>query len=1045
MQKLFSLVICIVGVWGNGFTQSSPFAASDQADIVFLLEKGRGFLKLSEPDSALIILPRAELLAEKYLLPEEPLRISVLLANADVHLALDHYPEAEKRLQQAYDHAVKAQHTALEIESLISLGYAACVTNRYPAAEQYLAEAETLLASQQKPPAILLAKLRFSQGYLLQLQQDYPFSLKKYAESKGLFEQALSANDPEVARTLNFAGQVYRAMGDNENAIENHLQALHIQQKKLPEEHLEIARTYLYLGICAYQEGDYPAALNYYEQALRIRRMKLGEKHRLVASVYNNLGLVFWIEGNHETALEYYKQAVTIYIALLGPDDIGVATGYNNMGLCYSDLRRYKEAIYHYNLALDIRKRRQGKDHPSLAGIYNNIGIAQLKMANYAQAMTGFREALRIGEQNEGFHQVRVGKYYNHIGRVYREMKKPQKALQWHQQALIHAIAGYNDTSWRHNPPVETFPISPDFLEILHDKARSINELPQNQENAKCALDTYLAAASLIDLMRVRYLSEDAKFRLANRATEIYADAITTARQLYLLSSNDPVYMDIALRFSEKQKAIVLLGALNTARAEKFGMLPDALIVQEKKLRKIQTELKENLFEETQKGKKADSAAIAEMTAKLFVAGRQYDSLTHIFDTQYPRYFQLKYQSEPPGISSILAQLQPGTGMVEYYFGSGNLHIFLITPTRKEWIITSDIMYLGSMVKRFQESIFGGFRNLHADESLHTQWADQYVILADSLYQLIFAPLTEAPLPEKLFLIPDGVLGYIPFDALLTAKPQTTGAYRNYPYLIRSYTLSQHYSAALLFRSGNELSEKKIQKHAIVFAPVFSAEMEIARQPKPQPLMYSEDEAEKITRLTGGDIFLKNAATKSAFFEQAGNYQIIHISSHARVNDRDPMFSTIDFAGGETVNVLELFGMEIQADLVTLSACETGSGELFSGEGIMSLARGFIYAGAKSIVNTLWEVNDAATAEIMTRFYESLAEETPKDEALRKAKTDWLDQADHLMAHPYYWAGYIAVGDMTALASRRNSTYLLLIGAISGAIFLIFFLSFRRK
>ncbi|MEZ4774373.1 MAG: CHAT domain-containing tetratricopeptide repeat protein [Bacteroidia bacterium] len=1045
MQKIFSLVICIVGFWGNGFPQSSPSHTGGQTDIVFFLEKGQKFLNLSEPDSAFVFLPRAELLAEKYLSPEDPVRIRVLLANAAVHLALDHYPEAETRLQQAHTSATKAHIPDLEAESLISLGYAACATNRYPAAEGHLAKAESLLIAQTKPQPLLFAKLRFGQGYLLQLQQDYPLSLKKYAESRTLFEQALSPDDPEVARALNFAGQVYRAMGENENALKNHLQALAIQQKKLPEEHLEIARTYLYLGICAYQEGDYPAALDYYEQALRIRRRKLGEKHRLVASVYNNLGLVFWMEGQPRQALSYYTSAVSIYIELLGPEDIGVATGYNNMGLCYTDLKQFKEAIHYYSLALGIRIKRQGKDHPSLAGIYNNIGLAQLDAANYTQAMAGFREALRIGEQNEGFHQVRVGKYYSNIGRVYREMKDPIQALQWHQQALIHAITDYSDTNWCHNPPVESFPISPDFLEILHHKARSINDLPQNQANATCALETYLAAASLIDLMRVRYLSEDAKFRLARRASEIYADGITTARQLYLLSGKNPQYMDIALRFSEKQKAMVLLEALNTARAEKFGMLPEALIIREKQLRKTQTELKELLFEEKQKGGKSDSLVIAEMTAKLFTAGRQYDSLTRIFDTQYPRYYQLKYQSEPPGISDILGQLPPETGIVEYYLGSGNLHIFLITASRTEWMVVSDINNLSSMVKRFQESIFGGFRNIGVNDSLHLQWADQYVNLADSLYQRVFAPLTDAPLPEKLFLIPDGMLGYIPFDALLTSKPENAGAYRNYPYLIRRFTLSQHYSAALLFRSDNDPSDTKPLKHAVIFAPVFTEEMEMPGQKKPQPLIYSEEEAQKITRLTGGDIFLKRAASKSAFFEQAGKYQIIHISSHARVNDRDPMFSTIDFAEGETVNVLDLFGMEIQADLVTLSACETGSGELFSGEGIMSLARGFIYAGAKSIVNTLWEVNDAATAEIMTSFYESLSAGNSKDEALRNAKTGWLSRADHLMAHPYYWAGYIAVGDMSALPVSHLPVTLFLIAGVIVAIILTFFLIYRRK
>ncbi|MDX2246956.1 MAG: CHAT domain-containing tetratricopeptide repeat protein [Bacteroidia bacterium] len=1046
MRRFVSLVICIGVFWGKLFSQTPSSPADTRANVVILREKGQNFLRLSETDSAARYLSGAEILAEKHLSPSDPDRIRVWLVRAELQLALDQYSEAIRHLEKAYESSAKAQITDLQIESLTSLGYAACVTNRYPEAEKYLTEAETLLNARSPLSLFLVAKLRFCQGYYLQLRQDYPPSLEKYEESRKLFSDVLAPDDPEVARALNFAGQVYRAMGENEKATEYHLEALHIQQKKLPEEHLELARTYLYLGICAYETGDYAAALDYYAQALRIRRRKLGEKHRLVASVYNNLGLVFWMEGEPEKALNYYSQVVAIYVELLGKDDLGVAAGYNNMGLCYTDMHNYREAIHYFRLALQIRQKRQGNDHPSLAGIYNNIGLAELTDGQYDKAIQGFREAMRIGEKHEGFHHVRVAKYYNNIGRVYREKNDPVQALQWHQQALIHAIAGYNDTQWCSNPPVKSFPLSPDFLEILHHKALSINLLPPNLSNSECALNTYQAAAELIDLMRVHYLSDDAKFRLAARAAEIYAGGITTARKLYLISGKNKKYLDIALRFSEKQKAIVLLEALNSARAKNIGMLPDALLQMEKNVRKTRVELQEAIFEERQKGASSDSLKIAEISAQLFTVGRQYDSLTFIFDSQFPRYYQLKYQSEPPGAEDIIRNLPKGTALVEYYHGGGNLHIFLLSEGRSDWLTLPATDTLNLVVSHFQESIYQGFRNLQATDSLRKKWSDDYELLADSLYQMLIAPLTEKPLPEKLILIPDGVLGYIPFDALLTEKPAKKGAYRDYPYLIRKFTLSQHYSAALLFRSLPDRESRQSVKNAVIYAPVFSPEMNYPDVfGPPAHLPFSELEAEKITRLTGGDIFLKEKATKAAFFDHAGGYRIIHLSSHARVNDRDPMFSTIDFADGEAVNVLELFGIELRADLVTLSACETGNGELFRGEGIMSLSRGFIYAGAKSIVNTLWEVNDGATAEIMTHFYETLSKGKSKDEALRYAKTEWLSQADHLTAHPYYWSGYIAVGDMTPLPRNPFPLYLIIMlgGAFAGIILL--FRIFRRK
>ncbi|MEZ4826532.1 MAG: CHAT domain-containing tetratricopeptide repeat protein [Bacteroidia bacterium] len=966
-------------------------------------------------------------------------QIRLWLALGETDLAGDKYQEAQQHFSQAYEAAKAGKITELELESLISLAYTACLVNQYEAASRQLNQAQELLNQVADTTGEWASRLRFTQGYFYQLRQDYPQALSLFEESLCYREAGSPPDDPEIARILNFAGQVYRAMGENEKATDNHQRALHIQQKRLAHDHLELARTYLYLGICAYQAGDNAEAKLYYEEALRIRREKLGEKHRLVASVYNNLGLLHWEDGQPREGLAFYTRAVAIYKDLLGPDDIGVATGYNNMGLCYHELKEYQKALHYFREALRIRIARQGKDHPVLAGIYNNIGLTQLEKADYQNALASFRDALRIGEENEGFHHIRVGKYYSNIARVYREMHNPEEALRWHQQSLIHAIGGYADTTACHNPPASVFPISSDFLDILHQKAITQNELPPNFENATCALHTYLSIDSLVDMMRMRYVNEDAKFHLAGSAEKIYSEAITTAHRLYLSSGNDPKYLEIALKCSEKQKSLVLLEALNASRARKFGLLPEKVLAFEKDLRKKQTELKEALFTQNQKSP-PDENKITQLSSQLFNASRQYDSLTQVFDTRFPQYFQLKYQYEPPGMATIVEGLPPNTGLVEYYLGGGSLHIFLLTDSLKIWKVTPEPDSIVAQVSAFQESIYQPFRTL-SESGASSVTVKTYEKMAVELYQLLLGPIDTFRLPPKLMIIPHGVLGYVPFDALLTDAPAQEGSYRNYPYLIHRYNISRHYSAALLLRHRHE---RKLQDHlrkAAIFAPLFSPS-----QTALSPLMYSREETEKIARLTGGEIFKDTAAARSAFLNKAGTYRLIHISSHARVNDISPMFSTIDFASGETVNVLDLFGMELNADLVTLSACETGTGTLVNGEGIMSLARGFMYAGAPSIVNTLWEVNDAATGEIMIRFYESLVENNPKDEALQDAKLRWLRQSDHLTAHPYYWSGIIAVGDMSPVKGNFGVGFLLiiLVGTI-GIGGLIIFYFFRKK
>ena len=198
----------------------------------------------------------------------------------------------------------------------------------------------------------------------------------------------------------------------------------------------------------------------------------------------------------------------------------------------------------------------------------------------------------------------------------------------------------------------------------------------------------------------------------------------------------------------------------------------------------------------------------------------------------------------------------------------------------------------------------------------------------------------------------------------------------------------------------------------------------------------------------GGDAWLGSDASESNFKKQAGQYAIIHLASHAMVDDGHPQYSKILFAADPdsledgALEVSELFNLSLPAELVVLSACETGIGRLQKGEGIVSLARGMAYAGAKSVVTTLWPVNDAATSDIMQNFYESLNQKNSKSEALRLAKLAYIESGDHLSAQPFYWAAFIPIGDMRPLPSKNHHWIWGLIALGIGASGLMYY---RRK
>ena len=216
------------------------------------------------------------------------------------------------------------------------------------------------------------------------------------------------------------------------------------------------------------------------------------------------------------------------------------------------------------------------------------------------------------------------------------------------------------------------------------------------------------------------------------------------------------------------------------------------------------------------------------------------------------------------------------------------------------------------------------------------------------------------------------------------------------------------------------------------------------------PLQYNDDEVLVIDALVGADVFVDSLATEDRFTSLAGDYRILHLSTHGKANDKVGDYSFLAFyeqddsLENEWLYNRELYNLKLNADMVVLSACETGIGELQRGEGIISLARGFSYAGAKSIITTLWSVDDKSTMRLMENFYANLKSGQSKDAALRQAKLDYLKTSRDIGDEPYFWAGFIPVGDMSPVELDGGWRNWWVYGLVSlGA--LIFLFSYFRK
>jgi CHAT domain-containing protein len=339
----------------------------------------------------------------------------------------------------------------------------------------------------------------------------------------------------------------------------------------------------------------------------------------------------------------------------------------------------------------------------------------------------------------------------------------------------------------------------------------------------------------------------------------------------------------------------------------------------------------------------------------------------------------------------------------------------------------------------------------------------RYTDAAYALYKVLIQPCAGMIRDKSLIIIPDGVLSYLPFETLLTHPVRNDEPdYRNLPYLIRDYDIGYAYSATLHFEV--QRSKTRPSGSLLAFAPDYSnvftqqvPDLSFLEAYREQliPIPGVKDEVKKISHLIRSDVYLDESATEDNFKKHAADYDILHLAMHTIVDNENPMYSklaftqNIDSVEDGFLNTYEIYNMKYNARMAVLSSCKTGYGRLQKGEGVMSLARGFMYAGCPSIIMTLWEVSDKSGVLLMENFYRSLKKGKTKTQALRDAKLEFLRKADQLKANPYFWSTYVSIGDDSSLYAHRSGILWIVVASslviAAGTVAIIWYLQIRRK
>ncbi|MBK7406878.1 MAG: CHAT domain-containing protein [Saprospirales bacterium] len=874
-------------------------------------------------------------------------------------------------------------------------------------------------------PPIAECYLNIGVGY--HYMAKYDKALEYYDKALVIWEETLPPEHPDFGLIYNNMGLCYQSKGDYRRAQEILEKNLRHRINAYGPDHFEAANAYNNLGLNFYEQGDFGKALIYFQKALAIRQKNFEENHPLIGSLYNNIGNCYRKRKDFAQAFSYCARGLELRLEAYGPDHREVADSYNDLGLYYQDVGDYAQALVHYQRALEIYRHSEGIEPTLLAESYLRMGRCYLLQGELARARSFFNDALKIKENALGSEHPEVAEVFTELARSYPDdLRTGLKYIDLALQALKMDRASKANQIQTTLAPLQVLATLNTEGELQLSLYRQTGEESWLQE----AHSTFLMARRVVERTRRSYQEPGSKQMLLDQFFEIFEHSIEVDRLLFDLSG-DRKHLEEALEISENSKNVLLNEALLKANADQYAGIPPALVQQESDLLIDISFYEAQLFAEEQKKKRADLRLLDLYRESVFDRKSAYYNLLDTIALQYPDYYELRYKPTDFSLVQLQATLAPEREtLIEYFLGDEQLFIFIVNPDTIVLLSQTSGTYLSGLVRELRRQI-SVLDPLASDPS---QAREAFIETALPLYQLLIAPVVPLIQSSSLIIVPDGLLGYLPFECLLTQEPDGDGSWKNMPYLIRDYRVSYEYAVGLLVE-GHPDSDLSPYAEILGLAPDFGS--------GPGALHYNQEEVKLLRNQIPGRYLLGAEATEAHFRQYADQYRVIHLATHAQANDTIGAQSYLAFSPiadsleNEFLYLRDLYNMHLKADMVVLSACETGMGEWQRGEGIVSLGRGFLFAGAKSIVTTLWSVDDQPSALIMDAFYARLKDGLRKDEALRLAKLEYLEKNSALRAHPLFWAGYIPLGDMQSITFREKPAYWMIrIFAVLGALVL---------
>ncbi|MHC9539719.1 MAG: tetratricopeptide repeat protein [Vulcanimicrobiota bacterium] len=794
-----------------------------------------------------------------------------------------------------------------------------------------------------------------------------------YQNALDYSEQALRSNrktgdkNIEMNLFLNIGG-IYYKLGDYAKAEEFTLKSLTLS-KEIGDESNE-GDCLNNLGNIYLTYGDYYNAIKYLQQAIELKQ-NIGEMNDVGESL-TNIGSIYNRIGNHQKAIDYYMKASKIFYAKNNRK--GIQATLNNVGNVYIKLGDYNSALECLKSSLKITQ--ENGDLPGEGQVLSNIGLIYMKFREYDIANKHFQEALKISQKIHA-HDLNITSLIN-MGRIYYGTNDNNKSMNCLKQALDL------------NNDINDYELK---FKILIGMGLTSEKMKLDEK----AIDYYIKAIDVLESVRGKLKIEDYKISFFQDRVDIYGVLV----DLLLINNK---YKD-AWNYIERSKARTLLDIVGNRKIHFREKSSPEIIKKEVDIDNKISSLRSIMEKEKDTGRQKVFFNQIEDLQK------EYEEVIEKVKISNPEYTSLR-SVQITSLEEIQNLIEKDSLLIEYFIGKEKSYLFIIDKSNLIVIkISQNEEQLGEKISALQERI-----------------------ITQSPCDVQIKSLSEVLLPsearvamkgkKRLIIIPHSLLHHLSFSMLVD---------ENGDYLVKNYQILTEPSASVWKlcldkkRNKNEAIaayalgdlqvvfqdeykeddiRKKKQSGDLAVRGTIVMSPDLVRVGLP-PLPASKEEVDSIGALyPGGTILVGKEMTSEKVRDTIKGKSIVHFATHGVLDPLHPLFSGLVLSD-KILTTTDIFSLDMDANLVVLSACNTAGGKLYSGDDIIGLSRAFMYIGSPVIVASLWRVSDVSTAELMKNFYQELKTGKSEGQAMREAQLKTMEN----YSHPYYWAPFVVIGE----------------------------------